>query len=141
MSLGSAEIDNNGYYDVPICDQYSNTEVRDSPINVTDKRLNENINLIINDNRMQYIVEQPPFRPESDLFASNNEYNNNSNEIMPLKNNIVVDDKIPQHDYVVYSKDSSKINDIYRKEKIDIKKIGILVLVFLLLALILYYFL
>ena len=140
MSLGSAEIDNNGYYDVPICDQYSNTEVRDSPINVTDKRLNENINLIINDNRMQYIVEQPPFRPNTDLFVENNEYNNNSNEIIPLKNNSVVDDKIPEYDYVVYSKNKPNIKNINRKEKIEIKKIAILILVFLLVGLILYYF-
>lgn len=67
MSFG-APIVNQGYYDVPICNQYSNKENRDKPIFVDDYNLNKKINVTINDNNAEYIVNQEPTRPLKSLY-------------------------------------------------------------------------
>lgn len=67
MSFG-APIVNQGYYDVPICNQYSNKENRDKPIFIDDYNLNKKINVTINDNNAEYIVNQEPTRPLKSLY-------------------------------------------------------------------------
>jgi hypothetical protein len=64
----AAPVVNQGYYDVPICNQYSNKEVRHKPIPVNEYALNSDINLTINDNMGQYVVYQDPTVPSPSLY-------------------------------------------------------------------------
>jgi len=80
-SFQGAPIMNKGYYDVPINDQYSNKEYRDTPIITNEYQLNKNINLTVNDNKDEYIVYQQPTRPSKSLYIESDKqttqyYNN-----------------------------------------------------------------
>jgi hypothetical protein len=57
-----------GYFDVPICNEYSNKEIRDYPKETSDYQLNRDIQLTMNDNRQNYIVYQDPTVPSPSLF-------------------------------------------------------------------------
>ena len=67
-SLYGAPIVNNGYYDVPIDNQYSNKEVRDKPLMSDEYVINRQINTTINDNKDSYIVDQIPTKPSPSLY-------------------------------------------------------------------------
>ena len=56
-----------GYFDIPICDEYSNIEVRDNPIKTNEYRLNEVISKTVNDNHGKYVVYQDPTIPSASL--------------------------------------------------------------------------
>jgi len=79
-SFQGAPIMNNGYYDVPINNQYSNKEYRNTPIITNEYQLNKNINLTMNDNKDEYIVYQQPTRPSKSLYIESDKpsqyYNN-----------------------------------------------------------------
>lgn len=66
--FSGAPVVNKGYYDVPICNQYSNKEVRHNSIPVNEYALNSDINLTINDNMGQYTVYQDPTVPSPSLY-------------------------------------------------------------------------
>jgi hypothetical protein len=63
-----ASVVNNGYYDVPICDKYSNKE-QPRTIKYTDEyNVNQKINLNINNNKEEYIVDGIPTYPSASLY-------------------------------------------------------------------------
>ena len=62
-----APVSNLGYYDVPICNEFSNVEKRDKAIITNEYALNREINNTINDNHAQYKVYQDPTIPSPSL--------------------------------------------------------------------------
>jgi len=81
MFLNDAPIMNKGYYDVPINNQFSNIEYRDTPVITNEYQLNKNINVTMNDNNSEYIVYQQPTRPSKSLYIESDQqttqyYNN-----------------------------------------------------------------
>lgn len=68
-----APIMNNGYYDVPICNQYSNKEVRDKPRVTNQYDLNREINLTLNNNKGDYTVYQDPTVPSPSLYLESDQ--------------------------------------------------------------------
>jgi hypothetical protein len=68
FSFQGASIMNNGYYDVPINNQFSNVEYRDPAVKTNEYQLNKNINVTMNDNRDEYIVAQEPTHPSKSLY-------------------------------------------------------------------------
>jgi len=63
-----APIKNQGYYDVPIYNEYSNKDIRDSAKKTNNYLLNRQINLTLNNNKENYIVYQDPVIPSPSLF-------------------------------------------------------------------------
>ena len=64
-----APIMNNGYYDVPIHNQYSNTPYpRDNISNVNDYNFNQKIAVTMNDNKENYRYNQRPTVPSTSLY-------------------------------------------------------------------------
>jgi hypothetical protein len=84
-SFQGAPIMNKGYYDVPINNQYSNKENRNTPIITNEYQLNKNINLKMNDNNDEYIVHQQPTRPSKSLYIESDnqttQYYNNERSL------------------------------------------------------------
>jgi hypothetical protein len=84
-SLEDGPVSNKGYYDVPINNQYSNIEYRNTPVITNEYQVNKKINLTVNDNRDDYIVYEQPTRPASSLYLESDMqtpyYSNN----VPLK--------------------------------------------------------
>ena len=81
MFLNDAPIMNKGYYDVPINNQFSNIEYRDTPVITNEYQLNKNINVTMNDNNSEYVVYQQPTRPSKSLYTESDQqttqyYNN-----------------------------------------------------------------
>ena len=68
-----APIMNNGYYDVPICNQYSNKEVRDKSRVTNQYDLNREINLTLNNNKGDYTVYQDPTVPSPSLYLESDQ--------------------------------------------------------------------
>lgn len=66
-------IENKGYYDVPICNEYSNKEIRDPPIITNEYALNSDIRLRINDNQGNYTVYQDPTIPSPSLYTESDQ--------------------------------------------------------------------
>lgn len=63
-----APIVNNGYYDIPINNQYSNKPFpRDNIMNANDYNFNQNINLTVNDGKQNYMYNQNSTTPSSQL--------------------------------------------------------------------------
>jgi hypothetical protein len=62
-----APVSNLGYYDVPICNEFSNVNKRDKAIKTNEYALNRTINNTINDNKAQYTVYQDPTIPSPSL--------------------------------------------------------------------------
>jgi len=63
-----AGVINNGYFDVPICDEYSNKpEARDKRY-VDEFNMNKILRNVLNNNKDEYIVHQYPTRPSSSLY-------------------------------------------------------------------------
>jgi hypothetical protein len=62
-----APVSNLGYYDVPICNEFSNVDKRDKAIITNEYALNRDINNTINDNHAQYKVYQDPTIPSPSL--------------------------------------------------------------------------
>ena len=81
MSLETGPVIDNGYFDVPICDKYSNTD-QPRTVHVADEfKLNKIIQNTINNNKEEYIVYEYPTRPSASLYyetdkASSSYYNN-----------------------------------------------------------------
>jgi hypothetical protein len=68
MSLGSAPVVDNGYFDVPICNEYSNKS-QPRIVHVADEfNLNKTIQNTINNNKEEYIVYEYPTRPSRSLY-------------------------------------------------------------------------
>ena len=67
-SIKGAPIINNGYYDIPINNQFSSTENRNIPIESTDYNINKKINTTINNNMGEYIVHDRPTHPSPSLY-------------------------------------------------------------------------
>jgi hypothetical protein len=72
MSLETGPVVNRGYYDVPICNQYSNVENRERPIHTNEYQLNNLISNTINNNIGKYIVTQDPTVPSPSLYQESN---------------------------------------------------------------------
>jgi hypothetical protein len=68
MMDAGAPIKNQGYYDVPIYNEYSNKDIRDSAKKTNNYLLNRQINLTLNNNKENYIVYQDPVVPSPSLF-------------------------------------------------------------------------
>ena len=67
-SFQGAPIVNKGYYDVPICNEFSNKEVRDVPTETNQYQINSRINVTMNDNKGDYKVYQDPTVPSPSLY-------------------------------------------------------------------------
>ena len=68
-----APIMNNGYYDVPINNQYSNQPYpRDNISDINDYNFNQKIALTVNDNKENYRYLQRPTVPATSLYYENN---------------------------------------------------------------------
>lgn len=68
-SFGGAPIMNNGYYDVPINNQYSNHEFpRNSQTSMNTYQVNRNINRTVNNNKGNYVVYNEPTIPSPSLY-------------------------------------------------------------------------
>jgi hypothetical protein len=63
-----APVVNKGYYDVPIHNEFSNTETRDSVQYMDQYRFNKDINTTINDNDMNIRVQSHPTVPSNSLY-------------------------------------------------------------------------
>lgn len=69
MSSFGAPIMNNGYYDVPIDNQYSNQPMpRNRQTAMTSYQVNKNINKTINDNEGNYLIYNEPTIPSPSLY-------------------------------------------------------------------------
>lgn len=64
----AAPVVNPGYYDTPICNKYSNKDIRDKEKTLTEYNFNSTINKTINDNKQQYLVQQYPTIPSTSLY-------------------------------------------------------------------------
>jgi hypothetical protein len=68
-SFGGAPIMNNGYYDVPIHNQYSNEPYHRNNQNITNTyQVNRTINRKINNNKETYMVYNEPDNPSPSLY-------------------------------------------------------------------------
>jgi len=68
-SFGGAPIMNNGYYDIPINNQYSNHEFpRNSQTSMNTYQVNRNINRTVNNNKGNYVVYNEPTIPSPSLY-------------------------------------------------------------------------
>lgn len=67
-----APVNDPGYFDVPICNEYSNKEIREYPIKTNNYLLNREINLTLNNNQGNYVVYQDPNLPSPSLFLETN---------------------------------------------------------------------
>ena len=111
-SFQGAPIMNQGYYDVPINNQYSNKEYRDTPVITNEYQLNKNIGVTMNDNKDEYIVYQQPTRPSKSLYIESDKqttqyYNNDRNlsfdsHIPLMKKKEQLYNEINQDDYSSY---------------------------------------
>ena len=69
-----APVHDPGYFDVPICNQFSNQPPpRDPTQSISNYDLNQAINLTINDNKESYRVYQTPTRPSASLMTESND--------------------------------------------------------------------
>ncbi len=79
--IGNAPVTNNGYFDVPICNEYSNVNQPRTIKNTNEFSLNNTIANTLNDNKQEYIVKQIPTRPSMHMLyqtdMSNSYYNKN----------------------------------------------------------------
>ena len=84
-SLETGPVNNRYYFDVPICNQFSNKEIRDKPTVLNQYNLNRDIGVTMNDNMANYIVYNDVNSPsgslmyESDYPQSGYYYNNKQN--------------------------------------------------------------
>ena len=68
-SFGGAPIMNNGYYDVPINNQYSNKAFpRNNQTSMNTYQVNRNINTTMNNNQGNYVVYNEPTIPSPSLY-------------------------------------------------------------------------
>lgn len=68
-SFGGAPIMNNGYYDVPIHNQYSNKGFpRNNQTSMNTYQVNRNINTTMNNNQGNYVVYNEPTIPSPSLY-------------------------------------------------------------------------
>jgi hypothetical protein len=108
-SLETGPVANNGYYDVPICNQFSNKEIRDKPSILNQYNLNRDIGLTMNDNMGNYKVYNDVTVPsgslsyETDYPQSGYYYSNKQNPM-----NLAYDGSDP----IVKRKDSKVYNYI-----------------------------
>ena len=84
-----AHVVNNGYFDVPISNEYSNKPIPRNIVMSETYTLNNKIANTINNNIFEYIVNQTPTYPSPDLVIESDvdykEYFENNNN--PRKNN------------------------------------------------------
>lgn len=100
-----------GYYDVPICNEYSNVEIRDKPFDVNEYQLNQLVNLSINNNKNNFNVYQDPTYPSPSLYLETDQSMSGYYHKDPL--NLAFDGSVP-----IVEKSKSKIynyidSDIY----------------------------
>lgn len=68
-SFGGAPIMNNGYYDIPIHNQYSNQELpRNRQTSMNTYQVNRNINRTVNNNQGNYLIYNEPTIPSPSLY-------------------------------------------------------------------------
>ena len=87
--LSGCPIDNRGYYDVPIYNEFSNKEIRDKDIITNEYQLNKLINLTVNDNKNSYIVNKNLTIPSPSLYLETDQsmagyYNENINNMAEI---------------------------------------------------------
>ena len=108
-SLETASIINKGFYDTPICNQFSNKEIRDKPSILNQYNLNRDIGVTMNDNMGNYTVYNDVTVPngslsyESDYPQSGYYYSNKRNPM-----NLAYDGAVP----IVKREDSKVYNYI-----------------------------
>jgi len=66
-SLETAPVLNKGFYDIPICNQFSNKEIRDKPSVLNQYNLNRDIGVTMNNNMSNYIVYNDVTVPSGSL--------------------------------------------------------------------------
>ena len=134
MSLETGPVNNTGYYDVPICNQYSNEDDHTKPVYVNDSKLNTHIQLVLNNNKDSYLVNEKPTQPSESLFATNK-----------INNNVLFENvsKYENHkDYIIYNTrptyDLENFDGYLNLRLENINVINIINLIILLLALIIF---
>ena len=100
--LMGSPIVNKGYYDVPICNEYSNVEIRDKPYDVNNYQLNQLINLRVNDNQNNYVVYQDPTNPSPSLYLETDQAMSGYYHKNPM--NLAFDGNVP-----IVEKSKSKV--------------------------------
>ncbi len=68
VNQGAAVV-NKGYFDVPICNQYSNKDVNRNKYQVDQYLLNRQIQNTLNSNHDEYIVDNYPNVPSPSLYT------------------------------------------------------------------------
>lgn len=104
--LSGYPVNNKGYYDVPISNEYSNKEIRDSPLDTNEFQLNKLVNLRVNDNKSNYIVYQDPPIPSPSLYLETDQAMSGYYHKNPMK--LAYDGSVP----IVEKKYSSVYNYI-----------------------------
>ena len=102
--FSGSPIQNKGYYDVPICNQYSNKEIRNPPVSTNEYQLNKLINLTVNDNLDNYIVYQDPTTPSPSLYLETDQAMSGYYHKNPMS--LAFDGNVP-----IVKKNQSKIYD------------------------------
>ena len=78
-----AAVVNNGYFDVPICNEFSNKSIQRDIVTSDTYKLNNKIANTVNNNIYEYIVYQHPTYPSPDLLIESDvnykEYYKNKN--------------------------------------------------------------
>ena len=102
--LTGSPIQNKGYYDVPICNQYSNKEIRNPPIYTNEYQLPKLINLTVNDNLDNYVVYQDPTIPSPSLYLETDQAMSGYYHKNPMS--LAFDGSVP-----IVKKNQSKVYD------------------------------
>ena len=139
MSTNAAPIINKGYYDVPICNEYSNKEIRDRAIITNEYELNKVINNTLNDNKDSYVVYQDPTNPSPSLYLESNQPMSGYYYKNPM--NLAFDGKVPvgtKKDSTIYNYINSDLYPPFGIENFENnnqknKKLIVLFLIFLLI--------
>mgnify|MGYP000468482524 FL=1 len=132
MSLETGPVNNTGYYDVPICNQYSNKDDHTKPVYVNDSKLNTHIQLVLNNNKDSYLVNEKPTQPSESLFATNK-----------INNNVLFENvsKYENHkDYIIYNNRPAYLEnyDGYLNLRFGLENINVINVIILLLVLIIF---
>jgi hypothetical protein len=150
MSLETGPVLNRGYYDVPICNELSNTDKREKPIKTNEYQLNNLIANTVNNNEGIYIVTQDPIFPSPSLYEESDYpqtgYYYNKRDRM----SIAFDGRVPpgsKKTSPIYKYINSDINRPFGREDFDnmnnssshINKFIIILLIFIFIIVVLIY--
>jgi hypothetical protein len=143
--LSMAPVFNKGYYDVPICNEYSNKEIRDRSLPINEYELNKIINLTINDNKDSYVVYQDPTVPSPSLYLETDQAMSGYYHKNPM--NLAFDGAVPigtKKESKVYNYINSDIYPPFGIESFDNqnsnRKGGVFLLLLIIIIIAFYFF-